>query len=63
MRVVYSLLIESSIDLKLGSGILVAVPIPEEHAADREQIDGAIEQAVLQAKYVTVYTYIHHSHT
>lgn len=37
--------------LGLQSGVLIAVPIPEEHAAAGQQIEEAIRAAVTEAKY------------
>ncbi|OWM69160.1 hypothetical protein CDL15_Pgr025347 [Punica granatum] len=36
--------------LKLGSGILIAVPIPKEHAASGIKIENAIQQALKEAR-------------
>lgn len=40
----------STLDLGLQSGILLAVPIPEEHAATGQQIEDAIQTALSEAK-------------
>lgn len=40
----------SALSLGLGSGLLLAVPIPEEHAAAGQQIQEAIEAAVTEAR-------------
>uniref|UniRef100_A0A3Q0R1B9 Zgc:136858 n=1 Tax=Amphilophus citrinellus TaxID=61819 RepID=A0A3Q0R1B9_AMPCI len=42
-------LIASSLFLGLQSGVLLAVPIPEEHAASGQQIEDAIQVAVAEA--------------
>ncbi|XP_053174690.1 uncharacterized protein zgc:136858 isoform X1 [Scomber japonicus] len=42
-------LISSTLSLGLQSGILLAVPIPEEHAAAGQQIEEAIQTAVTEA--------------
>ncbi|XP_070687002.1 uncharacterized protein [Pempheris klunzingeri] len=42
-------LIESALSLGLQSGVLLAVPIPEEHAAAGQQIEEAIQAAVTEA--------------
>lgn len=42
-------LIDTNLSLGLGSGILIAVPIPEEFAADGELIEGAIQTAMSEA--------------
>ncbi|KAG7454455.1 hypothetical protein MATL_G00259880 [Megalops atlanticus] len=42
-------LIASTLSLGLQSGLLVAVPIPEEHAAAGQQIEEAIQTAVAEA--------------
>uniref|UniRef100_A0AAX7U8D9 Carbohydrate kinase PfkB domain-containing protein n=1 Tax=Astatotilapia calliptera TaxID=8154 RepID=A0AAX7U8D9_ASTCA len=43
-------LIASSLSLGLQSGVLLAVPIPEEHAASGQQIEDAIKVAVAEAR-------------
>ncbi|XP_072256317.1 uncharacterized protein [Pyxicephalus adspersus] len=43
-------LIARSLELRLGSGILIAVPIPPEHAASGEIIEEAIQQALNEAR-------------
>ncbi len=35
--------------LGLGSGMLVAVPIPAEHAAEGEEVEAAIRKALVEA--------------
>ncbi|XP_046583894.1 pseudouridine-metabolizing bifunctional protein C1861.05-like [Haliotis rubra] len=42
-------LIESNLQLNTGSGILIAVPIPESFAASGEIIESAIQQAISEA--------------
>ncbi|XP_044049276.1 pseudouridine-metabolizing bifunctional protein C1861.05 isoform X2 [Siniperca chuatsi] len=42
-------LIASTLSLGLQSGVLLAVPVPEEHAAAGEQIEEAIQAAVTEA--------------
>ncbi|XP_061578464.1 uncharacterized protein zgc:136858 [Cololabis saira] len=42
-------LIASTLSLGVQSGVLIAVPIPEEHAAAGQQIEEAIQAAVTQA--------------
>lgn len=41
----------STLTLGLQSGVLLAVPIPEEHAAVGQQIEEAIQTAVTEARY------------
>ena len=41
----------STLSLGLQSGVLLAVPIPEEHAAAGQQIEEAIQAAVTEARY------------
>uniref|UniRef100_H3DEZ4 Zgc:136858 n=1 Tax=Tetraodon nigroviridis TaxID=99883 RepID=H3DEZ4_TETNG len=43
-------LIPATLSLDLGSGLLLAVPIPEEHAAAGQQIEEAIQAAVTEAR-------------
>ncbi|KAM4618493.1 uncharacterized protein ACJ7VT_007871 [Polymixia lowei] len=43
-------LIEGTLSLGLRSGLLLAVPIPEEHAAVGQQIEEAIQSAVVEAR-------------
>ncbi|KAM9352022.1 uncharacterized protein ABDE67_006881 [Symphorus nematophorus] len=43
-------LIASTLSLGLQSGVLLAVPIPEEHAAAGQQIEEAIQAAVTEAR-------------
>ena len=42
---------EGTLSLGLQSGLLIAVPICEEHAAVGQQIDDAIQTAVAEARY------------
>ncbi|XP_061772992.1 uncharacterized protein zgc:136858 isoform X2 [Nerophis ophidion] len=42
-------LIESALSLGVQSGVLIAVPIPEEHAAAGRQMEGAIQAALEEA--------------
>uniref|UniRef100_A0A8D3DUC4 Zgc:136858 n=1 Tax=Scophthalmus maximus TaxID=52904 RepID=A0A8D3DUC4_SCOMX len=44
-------LIASTLSLGLQSGVLLAVPIPEEHAAAGQQIEEAVQAAVTEARY------------
>lgn len=52
-------LCHSASTLSLGhqSGVLIAVPIPEEHAAAGQQIEEAIQAAVREARYTTSLCY------
>jgi pseudouridine-5'-phosphate glycosidase len=43
---------EANLDLNMQSGMLIAVPIPRETAAEANSIQCAIDQAVAEAKYV-----------
>ncbi|XP_066446345.1 uncharacterized protein [Eleutherodactylus coqui] len=43
-------LIASSLELRLGSGVLITVPIPEEYAASGQMIEKAIQQALAEAR-------------
>ncbi|PKA63794.1 hypothetical protein AXF42_Ash004803 [Apostasia shenzhenica] len=43
-------LINANMNLSLGSGILIAVPIPKEHAASGYMIESAIQRAIQEAK-------------
>lgn len=43
-------LINANLNLSLGSGILIAVPIPREHAAYGHTIESAIQRALKEAK-------------
>ncbi|XP_055845813.1 uncharacterized protein LOC129911856 [Episyrphus balteatus] len=43
-------LVQSLVDLKLESGMLIAVPVPIEHAMDKQEINEAIKKALLEAK-------------
>ena len=41
----------STLSLGLQSGLLLAVPIPDEHAAVGQEIEGAIQVAVAEARW------------
>lgn len=41
----------SSLSLGLQSGVLLAVPIPEEHSASGQQVEEAIQTALEEARY------------
>jgi pseudouridine-5'-phosphate glycosidase len=43
-------IIKAKRDNKLSGGILIAVPIPREHALDRRIMDRSIEQALAEVK-------------
>ncbi|XP_044478871.1 pseudouridine-5'-phosphate glycosidase-like [Mangifera indica] len=43
-------LIDANLKLKLGSGILIAVPIPKEHSASGNLIESAIQTALREAR-------------
>ncbi|XP_073301205.1 pseudouridine-5'-phosphate glycosidase isoform X2 [Primulina huaijiensis] len=43
-------LIDSNMNLELGSGILIAVPIPREHSASGNKIESAIQKALMDAR-------------
>lgn len=45
-----SFLAASTLSLSLQSGVLLAVPIPDEHAAAGQQIEDAIQVAVTEAR-------------
>lgn len=38
-------------ELQLQNGMVFAVPIPDEHAADGSRISAAIEDAIKEARY------------
>lgn len=40
---------DANLNLKLGSGILIAVPIPKEYSASGNSIESAIQKAVQEA--------------
>lgn len=44
-------LVASALSLGLQGGVLLAVPVPEEHAAAGQQIEEAIQAAVNEARY------------
>lgn len=41
----------SALSLGLQGGVLLAVPVPEEHAAAGQQIEEAVQAAVAEARY------------
>lgn len=43
-------LIDASMKLKLGTGVLIAVPIPKEHSASGRFVESAIQRALMEAK-------------
>ncbi|XAR60330.1 hypothetical protein NMG60_11033652 [Bertholletia excelsa] len=43
-------LIDANMKLKLGAGILIAVPIPKEHAASGSFIESAVQKALKEAR-------------
>ncbi|KAH9602184.1 hypothetical protein KSS87_018451 [Heliosperma pusillum] len=43
-------LIEANMKLKLGTGILIAVPIPKEHSASGTFVESAIQRALKEAR-------------
>uniref|UniRef100_A0A8C5PMY7 Carbohydrate kinase PfkB domain-containing protein n=1 Tax=Leptobrachium leishanense TaxID=445787 RepID=A0A8C5PMY7_9ANUR len=43
-------LIACSLELKLGSGLLIAVPIPPEHSVSGQEIEEAVQQALKEAR-------------
>ncbi|KAG5005622.1 hypothetical protein JHK85_024164 [Glycine max] len=45
-----NLFFEASIKLKLGTGILIAVPIPQEHSTSGHIIESAIQKAIKEAR-------------
>ncbi|XP_024545174.1 uncharacterized protein LOC9644059 isoform X1 [Selaginella moellendorffii] len=47
-------IIEANTKLGLGSGILIGVPIPAEHAAAAKNVESAIQSALHEAEYVSV---------
>jgi hypothetical protein len=48
---IFILLAEANIKLKLESGILIGVPIPQEHSATGHIIESAINQALNEARW------------
>jgi pseudouridine-5'-phosphate glycosidase len=42
-------IIQANLDLGLGNGILIGVPVPEEFALDHDEMEAVIEQAVREA--------------
>lgn len=51
LDVIFRCLSASTLSLGLQSGVLLAVPIPEEHAAAGQQIEEAVQAAVTEARY------------
>jgi pseudouridine-5'-phosphate glycosidase len=47
-----SFFLDANIQLQLNSGMLIAVPIPENEAADANRIQKAINIALAEAKYL-----------
>jgi len=47
---IYILLAEASFKLQLGTGILIAVPIPQEHSTAGHIIESAIQKAIEEAR-------------
>lgn len=47
----------SALSLGLQGGVLLAVPVPEEHAAAGQQIEEAVQAAVAEARYVEACNY------
>jgi pseudouridine-5'-phosphate glycosidase/pseudouridine kinase len=47
-------LIHTNLRLGFNSGLLIAVPIPEEYSADNEQIDRAINEAIADLKKLKI---------
>jgi pseudouridine-5'-phosphate glycosidase len=47
----YLFFTDANKNLHLGSGILIAVPIPKEHAASGNAIESAIQKALKEAEY------------
>ncbi|XP_021772141.1 uncharacterized protein LOC110736274 [Chenopodium quinoa] len=43
-------LIEANTKLNLGTGVLIAVPIPKEHSASGSLVESAIQKALMEAK-------------
>lgn len=48
---------DANMKLKLGSGILIAAPIPKEHAASGSLIESAIQSALREARSELVSAY------
>lgn len=42
--------IAGTLSLGLQSGVLIAVPVPEEHAGEGQQIEEAIQAAMTEAR-------------
>lgn len=49
-KYIYMCLSASTLSLGLQRGVLLAVPIPEEHAVAGQQIEEAIQAAVTEAR-------------
>ena len=41
-----------SLQLRVGSGVVIAVPIPEEFSAEGSGIETAIQRALCEARYM-----------
>ncbi|KAL5073417.1 hypothetical protein RYX36_012401 [Vicia faba] len=50
-------LIEANTKLKLGSGILIGVPIPQEHSTSGHIIESAIKKALEEAKFALSFSF------
>ena len=55
--VIFSRTSDASLSFELDTGMLVAVPIPEEFSLDGAVIEHAIQTAVQEAECVQRYTY------
>ncbi|XP_057458563.1 pseudouridine-5'-phosphate glycosidase isoform X2 [Lotus japonicus] len=51
----FARIIEANVKLKLGSGILLAVPIPREHSTSGHVIESAIQKALEEARIMPVW--------
>ena len=49
--ILHSMPAEANLSLQLGSGILIAVPIPEEAAPHGEEVENSVQQALSEARY------------
>lgn len=47
---IFIVLAEANVKLKLGTGILIAVPIPREHQTSGHIIESAIQKALKEAR-------------
>ncbi|KAJ7954731.1 Pseudouridine-5'-phosphate glycosidase [Quillaja saponaria] len=47
-------LIDANIKLKLGSGVLISVPIPKEHSASGSIIESSIQRALKEARHRSI---------